>query len=75
MHHSDCSQITNFVYHINKPTIIIVDSGIQSGVFTTLPDTETNKETDKKSVVLNCVARCSYWSETDTNADSHWVLC
>ena len=43
----------------------------------TLPHTEIEKETDEKWVIKDCVelTACSYCTETDTNAESHWVLC
>ena len=39
------------------------------GVFT-LPDTETDQETDKNGL-YRIVWRCSYCTEADTNIDSH----
>ena len=41
----------------------------------TLSDTETNKETDKKNGLYRIVWKCSYCTKTDANTYSHWVLC
>ena len=43
-----------------------------NGVFT-VPDTETNTETDKNGF-CRIVWRCSYCPERDTNTESHCLL-